>query len=156
MAYKPFLIKKDVAYGDYGIDTAVHSSDEWNVYVTSLPFRPFPDMKDLPSNDWKDEDGDDEYLPDRPAMQSYEMEVSFAYIGTAADAPAKISSFLQYLAFGGYFSIYSQYTGIGRKKVRYVSYDDDALSMDDSGREVVTFKVTLKVNDPVTNIALEK
>jgi len=147
--YKPCLFQKLTE------KSPVRDSMEWNIYIKSIPFRIFPDMKDIPSRDWMDEHGDDEFVPDTPYYKAYEMECEFVYVGTHGTANEKITAFLKYLAEGGKFKIYDTYTQIGRTQVRYMSYNEDVLYRRDGQDDIVVFSVKLKVNDPLTQIKLQ-
>lgn len=151
---KDVLIQK--ANGD---DTSVHSLSNWGIVATSLPFKIVGEMKDIPKNDWFDEDGDDEYIPDTPVYKAYEMDAKFFI--EASSMPSLIESirgFIQYIAAGGSFSIYNPNTGIGRQNIRYVSYSDEAkynkVGTSDGTKYMCEFSLKLKVNDPNTNITL--
>ena len=131
-------------------------SQSFGVKVKHIPFKIFPDLKDLHSVSFHDEDGDDEFIPEVPRFKAYEMECEFFYKGLHGTANSEIKRFLTYLAMDGAFSIYDTYTGIGRTNVRYVSYSEDVLYRRDGEDDAVVFKVTLKVNDPITDITLRK
>jgi hypothetical protein len=103
-------------------------------------------------------------------MAAYEMEVEFAY----KDAPKYmngvnvnmnkanyyVKGFLDYLTGrdgkGAELMVYDTYTKIGRQHVRFVSVSDDVFYRREGEMDVVTFSVTFKVNDPVTDITLSK
>lgn len=151
---KDVLIQK--ANGD---DTSVHGLSNWGIVATSLPFKIVGEMKDIPKNDWFDEDGDDEYIPDTPVYKAYEMDAKFFI--EASSMPSLIENirgFIQYIAAGGSFSIYNPNTGIGRQNIRYVSYSDEAkynkVGTSDGTKYMCEFSLKLKVNDPNTNITL--
>lgn len=148
--YKPFLIQKLTD------NAPVRDSKEWNIWIKSVPFKVFPDMKDIPSRDWYDENGDDEFLPSTPFYKAYEIECEFVYVGAYESANTQIKSFLKYLAEGGFFKFYDTYTKIGRTNIRYVSNDEDIFYRREGNDDIVQFKVTLKVNDPITDITLTK
>lgn len=148
--YKPILFQKLTDFAP------VRDSKEWDIWIKSVPFKVFPDMKDIPSRDWLDENGEDEYLPDSPFYKAYEMECEFVYIGEYESANTQIKSFLSYLSDGGMFRIYDSYTMIGRTNVRYVSTEEDMFYRREDDGDVVLFKVTFKVNDPITEITLTK
>lgn len=124
--------------------------------VKHVPFKVYPDMKDIPSYDWKDSSGDDEFLPDTPVYKAYEMECEFLFIGEHGTANSQIKSFISYLSSDGYFSIYDTYTKVGRTKVRYVSNSPSVLYRREEMTDKVIFELTLKVNDPITDITLVK
>lgn len=148
--YKPILFLKNTL----NVVNTVRDSQEWCISVKSVPFKVFPDMKDIPSRDWNDEHGDDEYIPDKPYYKAYEMDCDFVFIGREGSANGMIKDFLTYLAEGGSFQMYDSYTKIGRQDVRYVSYSEDILYRRDNQQDIVVFSVKLKVNDPITDIYL--
>lgn len=150
MEYKPFLIQKLKS------NSPVRDSLEWNIYIKSIPFKVFPDMKDIPSRSWADQNGDDEFIPDNPVFKSYSIEVEFVYKGNEGTASSSIRSFLSYLSNDGMFSIYDSYTKVGRTNVRYESYSEDYYSSKKGGEDIVVFSVSLKINDPITEITLSK
>ena len=140
------------------VDTKAHSSEEWGMALTTMPSVPYPKMKELYKNDWKDENGDDEFVPDEPVFEAQELELGFTYSGEYGTATTQIRSFLNYLAYGGEFMMWIGGSDYGRKSCRYESYADDAQCFTqkvyENGKEkdleMVKFKVTIKVNDPVT------
>lgn len=148
MEYKPFLIQKLQS------GSPVRDSKEWGLWVKHVPFKIFPELKDLPSYSWPDEQGDDEFVPSTPYYKAYTMGCDFVYIGRQANA--MIQSFLVYLANGGEFRIYDTYTGVGRENVRYVKYSEDILYRRENTDNIVVFSVTFKVNNPIDNIILSK
>ena len=116
-------------------------------------------MKDIPKNDWFDEDGDDEYIPDTPVYKAYEMDAKFFIEASSMESLIEsIRGFIQYIATGGSFSIYNPNTGIGRQSIRYVSYSDEAkynkVGTSDGTKYMCEFSLKLKVNNPNTNIIL--
>lgn len=138
---------------------AYESGEQFDVYVREggLPFIIRGEVKDLPQNDWYDEDGVEEYVPESGLyMKSYDMEVEFIYKGANYTSKSKMTEFFNYLTgrdgTGGLFKIYSTYTCIGRQNVRLKSIDDDPEFVMDDDIEVLAVKVTLQVNDPVTEV----
>lgn len=130
----------------------VYDTSYWGIRVTSCPFMPYgKEAKDLPSNDWADEHGLDEWEPSTLCMKVYELKVEFVYKGD--DAAVDIKSFIEFLANGGSNKFYAADSGMGRQLVRYKGYDDNAYWLN-NGDDVVTFTLNFMVNDPVTNIVL--
>lgn len=146
--YKSFLIQKMKS------GFAVRDSKEWGILIKSFPFDIFPEMKEVPKNDWYDENGDDEFVSDTPVFKAFESDIEFLYTGTKDTAIVNITSFMQYLSSNGMNNIYDQYTGIGRTNVRYVSIPDAKLYRNESQGDLVVFKIKLKFNDPTTLITL--
>jgi hypothetical protein len=136
---------------------AVTNSSTYGCYVTASPYIPVPTkVKNITSQSWFDENGDDEYIPSTLYYEAMETELSFVYKGTVASAKTQILNFINYLR-SGVFSFYDQYTQIGRQNVRLIDFSDDATMRRESpssGNCVVEFSISIKINDPVTNITL--
>lgn len=150
MDYKPFLIQK------LKINSPVRDSKEWGIWIESIPFLLYPKMKEPAKRSWPDQNGDDEYLPESPVFEAYLMNVDFVFIGERGTANNQIISFMNYLSRDGEFSIYDTYSTLGRTHVRYSSYSGKAFRRREGENDVVQFTVTLKVNDPITEIRLSK
>lgn len=150
--YKPFLIKK-LKEG-----STVRDSSEWNIYVKHIPFQIAGDVKNINTETWLDENGDDEFVPETLLFKAYEMNCDFVFIGEHGTANTKIGEFLIYITNGGMFSIYDTYTNIGRTNIRLVKGEDDpkVFYRRDGKDDVVVFSIKLKVNDPTTQITLTK
>lgn len=134
--------------------------DDWGIVCKDFPFKLYGEAKELPSQDWHDEHGDDEYIPSELRISAYEIDVEFVYKGDMNTANTNIMAFLDYLTgkggTGAELMVYDTYTRIGRQGVRYVSVDDDIFWRQEEGGDVVVFVVTFKVNDPTTDITLSK
>ena len=134
--------------------------DDFSMFLKDAQFKPFPEAKELYSNEWYDEDGSDEYIPDVLEMASYTLSLEFAYKGTKESAYEAIKTFVDYLTgrdgSGAEMSFYSTYLGFGRRSVRFVSIDDSAeLVRECAGGDILIFKVTFKVNDPIYDVKAE-
>lgn len=144
------------------------SVQEWGIWCKSIPFILAGKVKEPASHSWNDEDGDDEYIPaEGLKFEAYTMDVEFGckkltsaeaskYGGDAiSDVRQKVGAFMEYLRTSGMMKLYSSHTRIGRQNVRLVQFHDNAKwYKDESGFEFLVFKVTFKVNDPVTNVVL--
>lgn len=147
-SYKPFLIQK------LKDNSPVRDSLDWHIYIKSMPFIVDGETKDAVKRSWLDEHGDDVFVPDEQMLKAYEIECEFVFKGIYESANTQIASFCQYLRNGGLFSIYDSYTKQGRTNIRYVSRSYDAFYRREGSDDIVIFKVTLEINDPVTNITL--
>jgi hypothetical protein len=162
--YKRFLIQKENQYLNDGVtvnDTTVHDSTEWNIWITKYPFKVKGDAKDVPSNDWYDENGKEVFLPDKLPIKAYETTIEFVFKGTKGTERTQIKSFLDYLSNNGYFKMYCEWCKQGLQHIRYITYDPNAeyIDNDDSdatAKNIITFKVKLGVDDPETSITLTK
>ena len=141
--------------------TTIDTQDVWGIVCKDFPFKLYGDVKELPSQNWFDEHGNEEYIPNHLYINSYDITAEFAFKGTRESANAPIRGFLNYLSGndglnqGAELSVYDTYTKIGRQKVRYISVSDELIiARDDSNGDVFTFKVKFRVNDPITDITL--
>lgn len=166
------LIRK----GDDG--EVVNTYTEWGIVCAKVPFKAGGTTKKLATRDWADEDGTDTFIPTRLCMESYDAEFEFAYKGeelatnimNLSMALTQIDAFKKWLTgndgqsdegTGADLTIYSPFSTIGRKGCYLVSISDEEPCVIAKGRgtdiyneNVVTFKATFKVTDPVTNVTL--
>ena len=123
--------------------TVTDTISAFGMYCMDIPFLMATKAKEPSKREWKDEDGDDEYIPaEGLKMSSYEMSVKFGMKGDK-----------DYLR-GGTTKLYCDYTKIGRQNVRFVSIGEDATLVRDANGDLLIIKITFKVNDPVTDITL--
>ena len=146
--YKPLLLLKEGG-------SVTDSNARWGIVVQSMPFKLVPDVKEYAKTDWKDADGDDEFIPAVPRFKAYEMEVSFLCVAPCGEANARIRAFWDFVK-AGEMMMHDTYTGIGRRGVRFAKFAPKALRRRDGGTDAVEFKMTFKVNDPVTQIDLRR
>ena len=132
---------------------------DFGFYGMEIPFIVATEAKEPSKNDWKDEDGDDEYVPPGGMkLKAFEIELKLGYKGAKDTANAKIESLLEYLTGrdggGASFKLYSTWTKKGYGGVRFVSLSDDAELVRDAGGDILVVKLTLKVNSPGEKVVL--
>lgn len=136
----------------------IDTKSQWGVVCKDFPFAVYGETKELPKRDWKDEDGEDTFIPDRLYMQAYDLDVEFAYKGEMDTANEKVIGFLDYLSgkddSGAELKVYDTYTKIGRQSVYYKSVEPDLFVRKTDEGDVLTFSVTFRVTDPQTQITL--
>ena len=152
--YKPFKIGYKV--GD--VENVADTLTQFGLIVKSNPYKVMPDMKEPYGNDWKDEDGTDEYVKGMK-HKSYDIQVSF-YVKAKDDTTKTAAEYVRDaqkdffdVIKNGDLKIYDAYTGIGRQKVRYVGTSGESFREKDGTARLI-FTVTFRVNDPVTLITL--
>lgn len=154
---KGILFKKHKATEEHGISDEVLACDDLGIMPLSHPFAVQLEQKELPTNEWLDEDGDDEFVPDKPCFKSFEDEVEFGIeADTPEDAMGVIAYFIMYLSFGGAFAMYDERTRIGYEDVRFVKLEPTADKIEKDGKSIIQFKVVFKVNSPISFISLER
>ena len=152
---KPYSIyfRKDKT-GSPVIDT----NAKWKIVCKDFPFKPSGEAKELSKRDWSDENGEDTYFPSELKIKAYDLDVEFAYKGNVNTANTQIKNFLDYLTgvsdIGTSLSVYDTYTNIGRKGIYFKSINPDLFVRKTDEGDVVTFKITFRVTDPITQITL--
>lgn len=139
--------------------TVIDSNTQWNIVCKEFPFILYGEAKELSKRDWYDEDGEDTFFPTKLAIAAYDLDVEFAYKGVVNSANTKIRAFLDYLtgrdsAGGTELSVYDTYTQIGRQGLYFKDVKPDVFVRKTDEGDVVTFTVTFRVTDPVTDITL--
>lgn len=134
----------------------LESIASWGMYCMSIPFGPMPSSKELSKNEWADEDGDDEYIPERLAISGYSMTVKLGFKGDKNSANASLRKMLGYLTgadgSGVEMKYYCDYTKEGRSGVRFVKINDEAELVRDDDGDILVVSVELKVNAPMSDI----
>lgn len=144
----------------------------FQMYPMTMPFAVGGEAKKLPSNDWPDEDGLEEYVPeDGIPLQAYEIELQFGFrfdgatgqyglYGLFGRAQAAMDAFRKYLTgrdgSGVWLMFFSEHTGVGRQKVRFSSMDPEPEYIKTKQGERLFCKVKLKIDDPVTQIRYDR
>lgn len=149
--YKPFYIQK--ANG-----SIVDTRTEWGLVAKSNPYPLLPTPKEPYNNDWKDEDGADEYNKEM-YYEPTEFSVAFyvkAYASGSQTAAEVLRSwmlnFFDYVK-AGEFRTFDAYTAIGFRKVRFDGYEQDYFkARSDWAAAAITVK--FKANDPTTKMYL--
>lgn len=135
----------------------IETIEDFGFYCMDIPFTVIQKAKEPAVRSWKDEDGDDEYIPHTGLYaESYEMAIKFGFKGDKFAATQALGLFLAYLRGSGMMKMYCDYTLIGRQHVRFVSIADDATLVRDESGDLLVVKITFKVNDPTTDITLSK
>ena len=153
----------------YSKGTVVDLLEVFNIAVMEFPFKKNPKTKSLPSRDWAGTDGLDVYIPiDGLPVASYDIEVSFIYVGTEETIRGDISNFLDFICGripgnsgdsiqSGRLAIYDEHVGMGRKDVVVAEVDNELFYCSEYDKDAVaTFKVKFTVYDPTTDVRESK
>lgn len=158
-----------------GDGSVVNSFTQWGIVCCKVPFKAGGKVKEFAEHDWKDENGADTYFPNKAVFEAYDAEFEMAYYGKElATNPFDLSlAFEQITAFkkwltgndtaagsGTELKVYSPFSTIGRTCYLLEISDESphVQAKQENGNlyneNVVTFKVTFRVTDPMTNITL--
>lgn len=149
--YKPMYIQTDS-------DTAAVDTRAWGLVAKTNPYPLLPNPKEPFQNDWKDENGNDEYVAEM-YYEAMEFSVTF-YIKAFATQTAgaekvlrtQIDSFFDAIREGE-FMLFDSYTGLGRQRVRYAGYEEESFKAGEGWARSI-FTITFKANDPITRVIL--
>lgn len=146
----------------YTKGSVVDLLEAYKIICQEFPFKKNPKPKELPTRDWAGEDGLDVYIPDTLPMKSYEIDVTFLYVGTEQTIRTDISNFIDFLygrikgnnndtVQSGRLSIYNEHTGMGRKDIVVADVDNEIFYLSDEDPDAVAkFKIKFSVYDPTT------
>lgn len=140
MSYKGIKIK--LQDGSLFQDTR-----EWGCYVTESPFIPVPRrVKNIETQSWWDEDGDDEFIPEVLHYEPVEAIISFVYKGEISSALADIRAFINHLRSAP-FTLYDEYHQTTYQRCRLIEYSDDAtLTYLTPTHCLAKFSIVVKIN----------
>ena len=148
----------------YSKDNLIDTYAAFNVLCSEIPFKIYPDAKDVVAKNWRGLHGADAYIPAVNKIKDYDIEVDFLYSGTHANMRNDLDSFAKYIngmlgnspqpALSARLAIYDEYTQTGRKDVRAVNIEfKEYWDTPDFDTEcIAAFKVKFHVYDPVTEV----
>lgn len=160
MVYKPDILDYQPFYIQTNADqTAIDLRSQWGIIIKSNPNPSLPKAKEPYKNQWLDENGDDEYTAE---MHFEAMEITIGiYVSCKGSNQAQSVAELRQIkrAFfekicNGEFMIYDSALQNGYRKVRYVSETIDQKIWKNAPRYTEISTITLKVNDPITQITI--
>lgn len=163
--YKAYIQQTWFDGRNYSRGSVVDLLEDYRIAVMEFPFKKNPKAKALPSRDWAGTDGLDVYVPvDGLPVASYDMEVTFLYVGTEETIRGDISDFIDFL-YGrkpgrntdsiqsGRLTIYDEHVGMGRKDVVVSEVDNELFYCSEYDKDAVAkFKVKFTVYDPTTDV----
>ena len=152
--YRPFYIQLKTGF-------AINILDTYKVVVKAREYPSSLKVKEPYKNNWKDRNGDEEYIAeDGLKFEAFNLKLDCAMFASAAstdtaiaDIQAGMRAFQNALARGFMFT-YDAYTGFGFRDVRLQEFPtppEDAYDVW-NGNTRLLFPVTLKVNDPKTQM----
>lgn len=115
-----------------------------------------PDMeiKDLPSRNWSDENGEDTYIPPTLPLKPYNITIRIAYKGKPNTAWDKMDFLLDYLTgkdgSGVETKLFVPHDGIGRA-CRLFKIGKPTLTKGNLD-DIMEFELTMKVDNPLSRV----
>jgi len=167
MALKKLYIQQISYDGSSYTKGRIINTADYNIGISSIPFKYLPDFKECTKRDWGGIHGVDVYVPKERKLKEYTTEIEFVYRGTHENARAEIREFLDFFrhkASDGTikearFAMYDECTKIGRKDVICnTNFNNvDVFVVDDNNADaVIKFKLKFDVCDPNTDAELNE
>jgi hypothetical protein len=150
---QPGAYTKDMAY-----DEVIALNNDFNIKIKHAPFSLMSKIKNVVVQSWKDEDGDDVFLPRiqdsatgqyKPAITHEAVEYNATFVlyepnNNEAIANKQIRSFIQKIE-GRWLKIWDEYTQIGYEGVYLLDVDDDP-TFRRREHDSVIFELNFKIN----------
>lgn len=164
MIYNTYIQQIEPNGASYNYGTMKNLISDFNIACQEFPFKVFPSTKELASNNWFDEDGDDVYIPSEMKFEKYDIEVTFLCKGSEASVRQNLQDFASFITGrtkgdvsdtvqSPRLAIYDEYVGIGRKDVVVKQIDNKVFYYNESSVDAIAqFVVKLTVFDPVTTV----
>lgn len=156
MEYLPLLIATSTTKGAWSqnltYNRAFDTKRDFGLYIKHSPFSIMPKPKNIITQTWKDEDGDDVFIPDQIFHEAYEMELEFIYLWEDHLANKRIHDFIETIE-GRWLKMYETYTQQGRGGIYLIEADTDP-TFKRRANDYVSFKAKFRVNQPDLNIKL--
>ena len=159
MFYNTYILQTQLNGTTYTKGAVKDLLEDFNIACQDFPFKKFPKIKDLASNDWHDEDGLDVYIPEVIPVSHYDIDVTFLYKGSENDIRNDLDNFIKFLrgrntgATGSRLAIYNEYVEMGRKDVVATEIDNKMFYIMDSAIDALAqFTVKFTVYDPTTEV----
>lgn len=157
MEYLPLLISVSNESGAWSPNLTYSEPfdtlERFGLYIMSYPFSICQEPQNIISQTWKDQNGDDVFIPNVVTHKSDEIDVMFLYYHMDNMANVQINEFVKTIK-GKWLKMYETYTGIGRQGVYFVGCQKAEKFIRRGERDTVIMKFKFKVNDPDTNITL--
>lgn len=148
-----YIQKKKTSTGDtYPASGSIDVYSTFGIIVNSLSF-PDGGTKEPYKNNWKDENGEETYIPDTLKVEAYDLKLQFAWKGSLGGAYTAYKNFAAFLTGrdgnGADLSIYDDRTKWGRTKIWYKEPSNPDFHYDNV-HDILTWEATFRVTDPVT------
>lgn len=134
------------------------SVEDFGVALLEAPMTVGGDAKSVYSNDWRDEDGEDAYIPARIRLKGFDQTFQFGVKSDSGEVGAKIQSFIEYLCgadgTGAELRYYSPLLNYGRSGCYYSGYTRKGGHADASGDMYQSFEVKLHVCKPLVKVTV--
>lgn len=159
MYYRLYFMKSPSEQGtppsemDWENPTIYETLEHWDMVCKSFPYDIMGAAKQLPNNDFPDEDGIEVYVPPVGGLPLKEQTVELEFVMCSEYARENMLKFRDFITgrdgSGVLLGIYDSYTGLSGVNVIYQSFKPDIYWRREGTKEVVTFKVEFLFTEPM-------
>ncbi len=129
---------------------AFDTHEKYGLWIKHAPYSVMPKIKNIVTQNWMDEDGEDVFLPDTIRHEAYDLELEFVYYENDNESNNNFRRFVNEIK-GKWLKLYESYTGICRHGVYLVSVDEDPKFVRRGEHDTVVWTAKFRVNQPDTN-----
>lgn len=120
----------------------------YGLWIKHAPFPLLPKNKQLVTQSWKDEDGDDVFLSELGVKsEAYDWKLTFVYLWNDGLAHVRIADFINRIN-GRWLKIHDSYTKQTRDAVYVLQFDPEPKVLRRGSKDYFEFDVTFRVNNP--------
>lgn len=156
--YLPLLIQRATTAGGSFSESLVYeqpfdTKERFGLWIKHAPFTILPKPKNIVSQVWKDQDGEDVFIPETITHEAYDMKLEFVYMRNDGMALENIRNFINEIE-GRWLKMYESYTRQGRQALYLSATEDEPTYRRRDTNNLVIFSATFRVNDPDTVVTL--
>jgi len=162
MAGHAILIQKILTSSGKAYPSGVTGADtekEFSIVLLNTSFPKAGKLKEPYNNDWKDENGEETFIPDVLCLAAYDTELEFGYKGGRRTAYQAYMRFIDFLTGrdgnGARLNIYDPTTRCGYCGC-WLREPDDVTFTYNNLEDVLTWKMTFRVTEPESGIVLQE
>ena len=139
---------------------AVDLVDQFGFVCTDISFPNVTETKDITTTDWKDQDGEDVYIPERHCVKAFDLEVKVACTCIVGKSTSMLETLQRWFCeglpqSGDGLTLWLPLYVRGFKRCYFKgSSDVEYTFMDES--EVLECTLKFRVCDPVSTVQLKK
>lgn len=122
---------------------------DFNIKTTSAPLFVPSNIKNLPSRNWADENGEDTYFPSESYFEAYETSISVIYKGVKGTFSTSFNNLIDYFTKGGTeLTIQSPYSNTSCNSAYFKGFSSIKLESSDDNGDVAEFDINFRITVP--------
>lgn len=126
--------------------------DDFDMALISFPVVLSGGIKDYYANDWKDENGEEVFFPEKAYLKAYDLSVTLGIKGNVSNYLERWNTFFDYITgkdgTGTEFGFYSPWLDLGHPHCYFKDYKAKDGNRETGGGIFHTFDATIRITDP--------